>query len=144
MNGYLRFVADLVAYKQNDILPTIADDAMAADPETVFGIIRPYLESAYDFARNCEPEEASRLRTWTGAKAPVQYQRTFQRVIHELYDDFNPSGLEDWIANNSSEVVSEALDIINQLRVLIKKEFTNRFSDKIMSLIGWLIVCLTL
>ena len=130
MNGYLRFVADLVAYKQNDILPTIADDAMAADPETVFGIIRPYLESAYDFARNCEPEEASRLRTWTGAKAPVQYQRTFQRVIHELYDDFNPSGLEDWIANNSSEVVSEALDIINQLRVLIKKEFTNRFSDK--------------
>lgn len=130
MNGYLRFVADLVAYKQNDILPTIADDAMTADPETVFGIIRPYLERVYEFALNCEPEEASRLRTWTGAKAPVQYQRTFQRVIHEQYDDFNPAGLEDWIANNSSEVVGEAIDIINQLKVLIKKEFTNRFSDK--------------
>lgn len=130
MNGYLRFVADLVDYKQSDILSTIGDDALTADPKTVFGIIQPYLERVYEFALNCEPEEASRLRTWTGAKAPVQYQRTFQRVIHELYDDFNPAGLEDWIANNSSEVVGEAIDIINQLKVLIKKEFTNRFSDK--------------
>ncbi len=130
MNGYLRFVADLVEYKQNDILSTIANNAMTADPETVFRIIHPYLKNVCEFALNCEPEEGGRLRTWTGAKAPVQYQRTFQRVIHEQYEDFNPAGLEDWIANNSSEVVSEAQELINKLKVLIKKEFTNRFSDK--------------
>ena len=131
MNGYLRFVADVVTYKKNEILQTIKNDALVANPKVVYIEILPYLKTVFEFANRCDPEEGSRLKAWTGGKAPVQYQRTFQRELHEVHVDFNPLGLEEWIANNSSEIVEEALGIISQLKELIKKEFAGRFSDKI-------------
>ena len=82
------------------------------------------------------PDEGQNLRKFTGGRAPVQYQRTFQRELHGIYEDFNPTGLEDWIANNSSEVVDEAIGIIRQLKLLIRNEFTSRFSDKI-GVVDW-------
>ena len=130
MNGYLRFVADVVKYKENELLATIENDTLPADPNKVFAIIKPYLEIVFNFMKGCATDECSRLRALTGGKAPVHYQRTFQRELHEMCVDFNPSGLEDWIANNSNEVVEEALGIVKQLKQLLKKEFTNRFSDK--------------
>ena len=130
MNGYLRFVGDVVKYRENEILQTIEDNELTANPIKVFDIICPYLQVAFDFMKRCDPDEGGRLRSLTGGKAPVYYQRTFQRELHELYSDFNPTGLEDWIANNSTEVVEEAISIVKQLKALIKKEFTNRFSDK--------------
>ena len=130
INGYLRFVGDVVKYRENEILQTIEDNELTANPIKVFDIICPYLQVAFDFMKRCDPDEGGRLRSLTGGKAPVYYQRTFQRELHELYSDFNPTGLEDWIANNSTEVVEEAISIVKQLKALIKKEFTNRFSDK--------------
>ena len=58
--------------------------------------------------KRCDPDEGGRLKSLTGGKAPVHYQRTFQRELHDIYMDFNPAGLEDWVANNSTEVVEEA------------------------------------
>ncbi len=130
MNGYLRFVADVVKYRESEILQTIESDELAASPIKVFEIVYPYLQIAFDFMKRCDSDEGGRLRSLTGGKAPVYYQRTFQRELHEIYSDFNPTGLEDWIANNSTEVVEEALGIIKQLKALINREFTNRFSDK--------------
>lgn len=130
MDGYLRFVSDVVEYKESEILQTIWDDAVPADPETVFNIIKSYLEIIFEFTKTCKSDEAARLTQWTGERAPVQYLRTFQRELHEAYDDFNPKGLESWMASTSSEVVEEAQEIVEQLKRLIKKEFSNRFSDK--------------
>lgn len=136
MNGYLRFVADVVKYRESEIEQIIQDDTLPADPETVFGIIKPYLDIIFEFTRNCTPDEGQRLKSFTGGKAPIQYQRTFQRELHMVYETFRPTGLEEWIASNSDAVVDEALDIIEKLKQLIKKEFTNRFSDK-MDVVDW-------
>lgn len=136
MNGYLRFVADIVKFKKLDILQRTEDRTLPANPEIVFDIIKPYLEIVFKFMKNCMPEEGQNLRKFTGGRAPVQYQRTFQRELHGIYEDFNPTGLEDWIANNSSEVVDEAIGIIRQLKLLIRNEFTSRFSDKI-GVVDW-------
>lgn len=130
LNGYLRFVADVVKYKEDDILQTIEENSLTANPDKVFEIICPYLNIVFDYMLKCDPDEGGRLRALTGGKAPIHYQRTFQRELHESYSDFNPIGLEEWIANNSSEIVEEALDIVRQLKQLIKSEFTNRFCDK--------------
>ena len=130
MNGFLRFVADVVKYKEEEILQTVENNEITANPVTVFEMTYPYLQIVFDFMKKCDPDEGGRLKSLTGGKAPVHYQRTFQRELHNIYTDFNPTGLEDWIANNSTEVVEEALSIIKQLKALIKKEFTNRFSDK--------------
>lgn len=138
MNGYLRFVSDVVKYKEFDILQNIEENTLPAEPNMVFEIIEPYLDIIFEFTRNCTSDEGQRLRSFTGGKAPVQYQRTFQRELHEKYEDFRPSGLEDWIASNSAAVVEEALDIINKLKGLIKKEFTNRFSDK-TGVVDWVV-----
>ena len=131
MNGFLRFVADVVEYKEKNIRQAIVDEKLPAPPERVYEIVKPYLVVAFEFMKNCEPNEGKILKEKTGQGAPVRYQRAFQRELHKRYEDFNPSGLEDWIASNSSEVVEEALEIINQLKILIKNEFTNRFSDKV-------------
>ena len=136
MNGYLRFVADIVKFKKLDIHQRTEDRTLPANPEIVFDIIKPYLEIVFKFMKNCMPEEGQNLRKFTGGRAPVQYQRTFQRELHGIYEDFNPTGLEDWIANNSSEVVDEAIGIIRQLKQLIRNEFTSRFSDKI-GVVDW-------
>ena len=130
MDGFLRFVADVVEYKEPEILQKISDDVMPADPRIVFNIIKSYLDIIFEFTRTCEPDEATRLTQWTGERAPVQYLRTFQRELHGIYDDFNPKGLDAWMASTSSEVVEEAQEIVGHLKRLIKKEFTNRFSDK--------------
>ncbi len=131
ISGYLRFVADIVKYKEYTILQDIQEGDLVANPDKVFDIVRPYLQIVFDFMRVCESEEKERLRLRTGTAAPLQYQRTFQRELHFVCEDFNPSGLENWISKNSSEVVEEALDIIKQLKEVIKQEFKNRFSDKI-------------
>ena len=130
MNGYLRFIADVVNYKKEQILQTIDESALSATANAVFTIIKPSLQYVLDFTKECSPEEGGRLKLFRGEGAPIQYQRTFQRELHNKDNNFNIDGLEEWISSNSSEVIEHSLDIINKLKVMIYREFTERFSQK--------------
>lgn len=125
--GYFRVLGDILSLLQfkGENLDKV-DDILVK--------VNPYLEPLLNFfntkIKNNDEETINGLKTIYGGGADARYMRTFERVIHEQFDEFQPEGLDKYWDKFSAENVNKAKSIISSL----EKAFRNDIVDNLKQL----------
>lgn len=81
---------------------------------------RPFLEVIVDFYRNISPELRNEIKRQYGDKGSTNHWRYLQKAIHDHFNDFNPSGLSNWWADNSKEYNGVSRAMLSEISYRVK------------------------
>ncbi len=76
--------------------------------------VNPYLVPIVDFIRELDPSGLKKLRSYFGASAPEKVAMEFSNAIHNVNNDFNPVGLQQWIKEHTGEFNSKSWELGNR------------------------------
>jgi len=99
-------------------------------PERVFEETTYYLDPLVDFFKEISEDERREIKTYYGAGGKPKVWRTYQKVISEERNDFNPDGLQEWIDNNTKKYNEESFKMIRDLESFFKLDFKKRLFEK--------------
>lgn len=125
--GYLRCLGDILTHLQNEgeSLDRVDD---------IIDKVSPFLEPLFTFfntkIKDADEETINSLKTMYGGGGDARYMRTFEKVIHEQIDEFNPEGLEEYWEKFSKERVDEAKSIIEDLNNTIRLDIVDSLEGK--------------
>lgn len=60
----------------------------------------------------------------------MHYYRRLQRAVREARPEFNPEGLDEWLAAQDRRFISEARDIVADLEAFLKSDVRQRLEDE--------------
>lgn len=113
----------------SDVLVFLGDQGLASakemSSEKLVEQAVPLLSVLVDFYKNVTPELQSEIKTQYGGSGPVRHWRYLQKAIHDKYEDFNPSGLDTWWADNSKQYNDDAASRLQ----IIQRTIVHRVRD---------------
>ena len=89
-----------------------------------------YIDPLITYINSLSDEDREILKKAYGAPGENKYWRTFQKVIRETHAEFNPDGLDQYIAKQEKEYNDRAFSIIRELETYFKNDFKIRLEDK--------------
>jgi DNA sulfur modification protein DndB len=115
------------------IIRVISDiiDLLIQDEESItVQEVKNYLDPIIMFYKNISEEMHLFLRKSYGAGGYTKYWRTLQKEIKSFYKEFNPKGLDEYIAKEKREYNDEAFSIIRDIEGFFNKDFKIKLIDK--------------
>jgi DNA sulfur modification protein DndB len=104
--------------------------ARELEPLELMAEIGEYLIPILTWAAAMSPElMAQQFRGQYGSGGPIPYYYHLCGLVHQDFPDFRPEGLENWIAEQSQERITEADRQIKELNILIQKFIFDRLKD---------------
>lgn len=79
-----------------------------------------YLEPLVDYFNAITEEQTKELKGFLGGGADNKFWHSFQKVINEKRDDFEPEGLSEYIENESKQYNMEARDYLISIESKVK------------------------
>jgi len=95
-------------------LPTAEDDDLAAR-------LRPYAKSIGSYFARMGPEERLRFRRFRGVEGQSNATRECQLALQEVYPNYQPEGLAEWIQRRDANTNEEARRIIDAMEKSIQE-----------------------
>lgn len=89
-----------------------------------------YIDPLITFINSLSEEDRETLKKAYGAPGENKYWRTFQKVIRDTHAEFNPEGLNEYIAKQEKEYNDRAFSIIRELETYFKNDFKIKLEDK--------------
>ena len=118
----------------NDILNHLINTKRANpqndNPYDVAKEMQYYLAPLSNFFNYINTEQREDIRTSYGSGGKAHVWRTFEKIINEARQDFNPDGLKEWIRDNTKQFNVESFSMIRDLEEKIKHDFENKLSSK--------------
>lgn len=122
IEGILRVLSDVVDH----LIATAGLDVLKVQPDDLFDGCVYYLDPLVDFLAELDADEAAEFRGWYGAGGGTQYWRRFQIAIRDARSEFNPAGLDEYIASEARAYNAEAREIVEDLEDAIKTDLRDR------------------
>lgn len=126
VEGYLRLLSDIVSFvaDRGDVAPR------TAPPAETFQACRYYLEPLVEHLADLSADEATEYRKMYGSGAGLRYYRQLQQAVRQARPEFDPPGLDEWLAAQDKRFVREAIGIITDLEAFLKSDVRQRLEDE--------------
>ena len=115
----------------NDIVNLLNEkkevDSITDSPEEVFEEAKHYIDPLIRYIQIIDDEDRNKIKKARGATTLVW--RMYQKAIAEARKDFKPDGLEEWIEDNSRKFNEEAMRMLRDVELHLKKDFNERLSN---------------
>ena len=119
IQALIRVMADVIVYlKENNMLERAPNEI---DVEDLAKDVCKYLDPLCDFFEHVSQGERKELRTNLGGGADTTFWRTFQKVIHERNPEFSPSGLDDYLLNETKQFNERTIKQIDEIERAVKQ-----------------------
>lgn len=126
IESFLRIFSDVI-----DHLEEASDvDARKADTADLFAECLHYLDPMIEHLAALTLEEGAEYRRMYGSGGGARYWRRLQVAIRDARPDFNPAGLDEYLANEARAFNTESFEIIRDLEALLNEDIKVRLSDE--------------
>ena len=122
VEAILRVLSDIVDH----LIETAALDVPKLQPAEVFADCVHYLDPLVEYLASMDADAAAELRGLYGSGGGREYWRRFQIAIREARPEFNPAGLDEYIASEARAYNAEAREIVDELEDAIKSDLRDR------------------
>jgi DNA sulfur modification protein DndB len=122
IEGILRVLSDIVDH----LIDSSGLDVLSVQPDAVFADCVHYLDPLVEYLLGLDADEASGFKGLYGAGGGTQYWRRFQLAIRAERQDFNPAGLDEYVASEERAYNTEAMEIVHELEACIKADLRER------------------
>ncbi len=125
--GFIRVLSDILQFIQDkgyikEIKKTSVND--------IFTEIKQYITPIAIALNTVSDEIKIGLKKSYGSGEERKYWRYFQTVVRNSYEEFNPQGLDDYIASISKDNVDKAFSIIREIESFFKEDAKIRLISK--------------
>lgn len=126
MYGLIKILNDIVNHliKFNKINPK------TDDPYHISQEVHYYLAPLVNFFDEITEDERKEIRTNYGSGGKTKVWRIFQKVVSEHRKDFQPTGLQQWIRDNTKQYNVASFEMIHDLENFIKEDFSTKLKKK--------------
>lgn len=118
VNALIRIVGDIIDHLANEGL---VGRPASADSNTKT-LITPYIHAISDYINGLSDEELRELRRQYGTAGPAQLWRRIQLGIRDRHPEFNPEGLDEFVANEKKEHNVGARDNVSVVEEILKSD----------------------
>ncbi|MFT7898983.1 DGQHR domain-containing protein [Tenacibaculum ascidiaceicola] len=98
-------------------------------PQKLFKETQKYLDPLIVFVREMDEETRYKFKDMKGSTAPVRYWRKFQVCVREVYQEFEPEGLKDYIKNQERALNLKTFEMIKDLEEFMRADFKSKLYD---------------
>ena len=117
IQGVIRIIDDIVIHliNQQKIYPKKQklDDIL---PEVEF-----YIQPLLHYINNLNDKERKELKGFLGGGADNKFWRSFQKVISESREDFNPEGLKEYLENETKQYNDKSREYLSAIEKRVKQ-----------------------
>ena len=115
--GVIRVIDDIVVHliKQNKIAPK------QQRLEEMVDEVEYYLTPLMNYINCINDVQRKELKGFLGGGADNKFWRSFQKIIAEVRDDFNPEGLSEYIENETKQYNTESREYLTIIEHRIKE-----------------------
>lgn len=130
IQGIIRIINDVVnlLIAQNKLFP------LTQDIDDIINEVEYYMSPLLNHINKLTEEQRIELKSFYGGGAENKYLHYFQKVIHDSLTDFNPEGLEEYIANTTKEYNATSKEYIyaieEKLKDVIAESLQEYYGDK--------------
>ncbi|CAM1356321.1 DGQHR domain-containing protein [Tenacibaculum ascidiaceicola] len=97
--------------------------------QKLFKETQKYLDPLIVFVREMDEETRYKFKDMKGSTAPVRYWRKFQVCVREVYQEFEPEGLKDYIKNQERALNLKTFEMIKDLEEFMRADFKSKLYD---------------
>lgn len=125
IQAIIRIIDDIVIHllNQNKISPK------SQDLDAVIDEVEYYIEPLMDFVNCVDDAQRKELKGFLGGGADNKFWRSFQKVISEDRDDFNPEGLSEYIENETKQYNAESREYLTIIEERVKDIIANALAS---------------
>jgi len=124
--GFILLLSDILFFL-ND---TKTIDSQKTAVNKILLEAKTYIDPIINFIKDLNIEEREELKKAYGAGGENKYWRTFQKVVRETHKNFNPEGLDEFIAKQEKQNNDRAFAIIRDIETFFNQDFKSKLEDK--------------
>jgi DNA sulfur modification protein DndB len=91
------------------------------DDDDLLSVINPYGVTLGAYFGSLTEEERKRFRDLRGIQGQTARRRRCEQAIHEKFTDFDPPGLEEFLAQEKAQTNSKTKEIVDRMEVTLQK-----------------------
>lgn len=92
--------------------------------------VQTYIDPIINYIRDLTSEQREELRKAYGAGGETKYWRTFQKIVRDTHNNFNPEGLDDFLAKQEKINNDRAFAIIREIETFFNQDFKIKLDEK--------------
>ena len=121
IQAVIRVIDDIVVHllNQNKISPK------TQDLEVLIDEVEYYIDPLMNYINSVEDAHRKELKGFLGGGADNKFWRSFQKVIAEEREDFNPDGLNEYIENETKQYNTESREYLTAIEECVKDIISN-------------------
>jgi len=101
-----------------------------SNPTNTFNETKHYLDALVQFYKKITNDTFIELKGSYGVGGDTKYWRTLQKEVRDAHNEFNPTGLDDFLLKEKKEFNTEAFEIIREIETFFNKDFKVRLENK--------------
>ena len=125
--GFIRILSDILQFIQDK---KYIIEIRKAPINEIFEEIKQYITPIAIALNTVADETKLSLKKSYGSGEERKYWRYFQTIVRNAYPEFNPVGLDDYLASISKDNVDRAFSIIRDIESFFKEDAKSRLISK--------------
>lgn len=126
VESLLRIFSDVVSHLESGA----GVNARTAEPSKVFEECVFYLDPLVAHLAALTGKEAAEYRRLYGSGGGTRYWRRLQVAIRDVRSEFNPPGLDEYLANEAKAFNLESFEMIRELELHLNKDVRRKLEDE--------------
>lgn len=123
--AFIKVLNDIVEFLLHKGIITPTTDKV----DDIVEKVRPYLSPLISFYKRVSPKEREEIKKKRGSGGQGHYWHILQQVVNTEFEEFTPSGLEDWIFANLHVYNDETLDMLQKIATYVRQDIKERLMD---------------
>jgi DNA sulfur modification protein DndB len=128
IQAIIRLSADILRYLVDK--NCFDDDIQNQTPEDLATAVIPFFDSLCEFFIHVEDKKRKELRTSLGGSADNKFLREFQLIVQRKHQEFRPTGLEEYVLNETKQFNAQASEKCSAIETAVKSIADQYFSSK--------------
>jgi DNA sulfur modification protein DndB len=124
--GFILLLSDILYYLNE----TKIIDSQKTPVNKILSEAITFIDPIVYFIRDLNNDDRDELKNAYGAGGGIKYWRKFQKVVREIYKNFNPEGLDEFIAKQEKQNNDRAFAIIRDIETFFNQDFKLKLEDK--------------
>jgi DNA sulfur modification protein DndB len=124
--GFLLLLSDIIKHiDENKFI-----DVRKSSPKLILSEVFTFIDPVIIYLKNINVEARIDLKKSYGAGGQTKHWRTFQKLVRDTHNQFNPIGLEEYLVKQEKQNNDRAFAIIREIETFFNKDFKKKLEAK--------------